>query len=50
MYVTFTLEARPPLIRWGGVDGREPVPENCTPEGFPTQMTVDYVRCWARSG
>ena len=46
MNVTLTLEARPPLIRWGGPDGREPAPENCTPEGFPTEMEVDYVRCW----
>ena len=49
MRVTFTLEARPPLIRWAGADGREPVPENCTSEGFPTEMEVDYVRCWVRS-
>ncbi|MFD2255239.1 kappa-carrageenase [Luteolibacter algae] len=48
MTVTFTMEARPPLIAWAGEDGREPVPENATPEGFPTHMEVDYVRCWTR--
>ena len=49
MKLAFTLEARPPLIRWAGVDGREPDPKNCTPEGFPTEMTVDYVRAWVRA-
>ena len=49
MNVALTLEARPPLIRWVPPAGREPVPENCTPEGFPTEMKVDYVRCWVRS-
>lgn len=48
MNLTLTMEARPPLIRWAGVDGREPDPENCTSEGFPTEMTVDYVRTWVR--
>ncbi len=48
MSVTLTMELRPPLIAWAGVDGREPVPENSTAEGFPTEMTVDYVRSWVR--
>ena len=48
MYVTLTMELRPPLIKWAGIDGREPVPENSTPKGFPTRMEVDYVRCWTR--
>ena len=34
------------LIAWAGVDGRVPVPEAATVEGFPTEMEVDYVRCW----
>jgi len=46
MSVTFTMEARPQLIAWAGVDGRVPVPEAATPDGFPTEMEVDYVRCW----
>jgi beta-glucanase (GH16 family) len=49
MHLTLTLEARPPLIRWAGIDGREPDPKNCTSEGFPTEMTVDYVRSWVRT-
>ena len=38
MSVTLTMELRPPLIRFGGVDGREPVAEASTPAGFPTEM------------
>ena len=49
MYVTLTMELRPPLIRWAGEDGREPVPEAATPDGFPTHMEVDYVRSWTRA-
>lgn len=48
MHLTLTMEARPPLIRWSGPHGREPDPENCTPNGFPTEMVVDYVRTWKR--
>ncbi|VGO12771.1 Kappa-carrageenase [Pontiella desulfatans] len=48
MTLTLTMELRPPLIAWAGVDGREPVPEASTPEGFPTHMEVDYVRSWQR--
>jgi beta-glucanase (GH16 family) len=48
MSVTLTLELRPPFIQWVGVDGREPVPEATTAEGFPTHMVVDYVRVWRR--
>lgn len=46
MNVTLTMELRPPLIDWAGVDGRVTVPEAATPEGFPTHMEVDYVRSW----
>lgn len=49
MSVTFTMELRPPLIQWGGEEGRLPVPEASKPDGFPTEMAVDYVRCWTRS-
>ncbi len=49
MSVTFTMELRPPLIAWAGEDGRIPVPEAATAEGFPTEMEVDYVRCWTTS-
>ncbi len=48
MSMAFTMELRPPLIRWAGNDGREPVPEEATPDGFPTHMEVDYVRSWTR--
>ncbi|SMP63637.1 Glycosyl hydrolases family 16 [Neorhodopirellula lusitana] len=48
MNVTLTLELRPPLIAWAGVDGREPVPSASTADGFPTEMAVDYVRVWNR--
>lgn len=48
MSVTFTLELRPPLIKWAGEDGRLPVPEASSPDGFPTEMFVDYVRVWQR--
>ena len=48
MSVTLTLELRPPFIEWAGVDGREPVPEATTTDGFPTEMLVDYVRVWKR--
>ena len=46
MSVTFTMELRPPLIAWAGEAGRVPVPDASTAEGFPTEMEVDYVRCW----
>lgn len=48
MSVTFTMELRPPLIKWAGETGRIPVPEASTPDGFPTEMLVDYVRSWRR--
>lgn len=48
MSVTFTMELRPPLIKWAGEEGRVPVPEASTPDGFPTEMLVDYVRVWQR--
>lgn len=48
MSVTLTMELRPPFIDWAGVDGRVPVADAATAEGFPTEMAVDYVRCWTR--
>lgn len=48
MTLTLTMELRPPLIDWAGEDGRIPVPENSTKQGFPTHMEVDYVRSWTR--
>ncbi|TWT84421.1 Kappa-carrageenase precursor [Planctomycetes bacterium CA13] len=50
MNVTLTVEARPPLIKWAGDDGRLPDADNITAEGFPSEMKVDYVRCWVRNG
>jgi beta-glucanase (GH16 family) len=47
MSVTLTMELRPPFIDWVGVDGRVPVEIATTAEGFPTEMVVDYVRCWS---
>ena len=46
MSVTLSMELRPPLIACAGEDGRVPVPEASRAEGFPTEMEVDYVRCW----
>lgn len=48
MNIALTMELRPPLIAWAGVDGREPVAAASTPDGFPTHMEVDYVRSWTR--
>lgn len=48
MHIALTVEARPPLIRWAGEEGRIPNLEGITKEGFPTHMTVDYVRSWVR--
>lgn len=48
MNVTLTMELRPPFIDWEGVDGRVPVPGATTAKGFPTEVAVDYVRCWTR--
>jgi beta-glucanase (GH16 family) len=45
MHVTFSLGLRYPFVTYQ--DGeRLPVPEKTTTEGFPTTMSVDYVRVW----
>ena len=46
MNLTFTMEPRKPHHRYTGKDGREPVPEAATKEGFPTYMKIDWVRVW----
>ena len=45
MHVTLSLGLRYPFVKYA--DGeRLPVPEKTTGEGFPTAMSVDYVRVW----
>lgn len=46
MNLTFTMEPRKPHHRYTDKDGRAPVPEAATREGFPTSMEVDWVRVW----
>ena len=47
MHVTLSLGLRHPFETYkGGV--RSPVPEETTTAGFPTTMSVDYVRVWKR--
>lgn len=46
MNLTLTMEPRMPHHRYTGKDGREPVPEAATKDGFPTYMKVDWVRVW----
>lgn len=49
MHVTLSLGLRYPFVAY--TDGnRVPVPEKTTEEGFPTTMSVDYVRVWQRPG
>ncbi|MDQ8190349.1 kappa-carrageenase [Roseibacillus persicicus] len=48
MTLALTMELRPPFIDWAGEATRVPVPEATTPDGFPTTMTIDYVRSWVR--
>jgi kappa-carrageenase len=49
----FSMGLRQPLRIHAGSDGDGkitfPNPEASTPEGFPTEMTVDYVRVWKRA-
>ncbi len=48
MHLTLSLGLRQPFVRY--VNGeRYPVPEATTREGFPTTMSVDYVRVWRKS-
>ena len=47
MHVTLSLGLRYPFVAYEG-DQRIPVPEKTTDEGFPTYMSVDYVRVWQR--
>ena len=47
MHVTLSLGLRYPFVTYK--DGeRLPVPEKTTTDGFPTAMSVDYVRVWQR--
>lgn len=49
MHVTLSLGLRYPFV--GYRDGeRVTVPEQTTQDGFPTYMSVDYVRVWQRTG
>lgn len=45
MHVTLSLGLRYPFVAYKN-DAMVPVPEKTTAEGFPTSMSVDYVRVW----
>jgi len=47
MHVTLSLGLRYPFVAYKDGD-RVPVPEKTTAEGFPTSMSVDYVRVWQK--
>ena len=47
MHVTLSLGLRYPFVAYKNAE-RVPVPEKTTGEGFPTHMSVDYVRVWQR--
>jgi beta-glucanase (GH16 family) len=47
MHATLSLGLRYPFVAYND-GGRVPVPEKTTAEGFPTTMSVDYVRIWQR--
>lgn len=49
MHVTLSLGLRYPFVAYKE-GGRVPVPEKTSAEGFPTKMSVDYVRVWQRPG
>lgn len=49
MHVTLSLGLRYPFVVYKNGD-RLPVPDKTTTEGFPTTMSVDYVRVWQRPG
>ncbi len=47
MHVTLSLGLRYPFVAYRNSE-RLPVPEKTTGDGFPTAMSVDYVRVWQR--
>ena len=49
MHVTLSLGLRYPFVGYKGAE-RFAVPEKTTGEGFPTTMSVDYVRVWQQPG
>ena len=49
MHVTLSLGLRYPFVAYKD-GGRIPVAEKTTAEGFPTMMSVDYVRVWQKPG
>lgn len=49
MHVTLSLGLRYPFIKYENGE-RFAVPNQTTTEGFPTTMSVDYVRVWQRPG
>lgn len=49
MHVTLSLGLRYPFVAYKNGD-RLPVPDKTTSQGFPTTMSVDYVRVWQRPG
>jgi beta-glucanase (GH16 family) len=48
MHVTLSLGLRYPFVAYKN-GAMVPVPEETTAEGFPTSMSVDYVRVWRNS-
>ncbi len=48
MHLTLSLGLRYPFVAYEGGE-RVAVPEQTTDEGFPTSMSVDYVRVWQRA-
>ncbi len=47
MHITLSLGLRYPFVAYENGE-RVPVPEKTTGDGFPTHMSVDYVRVWQR--
>ena len=47
MHLTLSLGLRNPFVTYKEGD-RAPVPEKTTTEGFPTAMSVDYIRVWQK--
>ena len=48
MHLTLSLGLRYPFVKYENNE-RLPVPEKTTRDGFPTTMSVDYVRVWQKS-
>lgn len=46
MHVTLSLGLRYPFVAYKQTGDRVTVPEKSTADGFPTAMSVDYVRVW----